>query len=95
MSLKSLHAYLGQLLDAGLDPNMPVVSINDGWPCEIADIRCIVGRYHGDPSPKMSSFSPKEGNVLALIPITEDVSDLLNSKSHSEVVLPVEATSPI
>ena len=95
MSLRTLHTYLGQLLDAGVNPDIPVVGMSDGWPCEIADVASLKGKYHGDPSPKMSAFDFREGEMLALVPIGEDVSDLINNHSHCEIDLPVEPQSPI
>lgn len=96
MSLKALHAYLGQLLDAGVNPDMPVVGLSGGWPCEIANVICLEGQFNGDPAPNMVAFLRKEGPMLALIPIGEDESDLINSRSHRWLDdIPVEPPSPI
>ncbi len=95
MSLKALHSYLGQLLDAGVNPELPVTGLSDGYPCEIASVICLDGRYQGDPSPKLSAFLPKDGQMLVLIPIGEDESDLINEGSHRLMELPVEPPSPI
>lgn len=95
MSLKSLHAHLGRLLTAGVNPDLPVVSIADGWPCEVADIQCLEGNYKGDPSPKMPAYVSREGAMIVLVPITEDTSDLINDGSHRNIELPVDTPSPI
>lgn len=94
MNLETLHQYLGQLLSAGVDPKTPVTCMTDGWPCELTDAAMLEGKYSGDPSPKMSAFSPCEGTTFVLIPITEDVSDLLNNNSHQAHALPVEPPYP-
>ena len=90
VNLGTLHNYLGQLLEAGVNPEIPVTGISDGFPLEIADISLLAGSYYYDPSPKMVANVLRNGTVLALVPINEDVSDIINNKSHQEVHLPVE-----
>jgi len=38
MNLKQLHTYLGQLLGAGVSPEMTVAALTDEWPNEIDDV---------------------------------------------------------
>lgn len=100
MNLGQLHAYFGSLLDAGVDPSLPVVSLVAGWPQEVSDVVRLIGKFDGDPAPKMSAFKPMEGTMLALVPIGEDQSMLLNPgegekpASHQEEELPVEPPYP-
>lgn len=53
MNLQSLHTYLGQLLDAGVAPDIPVVALADEWPREVHDIYMFDGGYHADMAPKL------------------------------------------
>ena len=100
MNLGQLHSYLGALLDAGVEPSLPVVSLVDGWPQEVYDITRIKGQFDGDPAPKMSAFKRMEGSMLAFIPIGDDKSTILNPReageaaSHLEEDLPVEPPYP-
>ena len=90
MDIGTLHRYLGQLIAAGVNPTYPVAGITEGWPQEISQIRLLSGSYFYDPSPKMVANVRRDGTVLALVPANEDVSDILNSKTHQETELPVE-----
>lgn len=94
MNLTTLHQYLGQLLKAGVSPDLPVAGITEGWPNEISDVRLLSGSYFYDPSPKMVANVRRDGMVLALVPTNEDVSELLNKKTHEEAELPVEPPYP-
>lgn len=95
MDLKTLHAYLGQLLAAGVDPAIPVAGLVDSWPCEIHDVAMLTGEYRGDPAPKLPAFAPRRGTVLALVPITEDVAELLNPREASGVVTHTDTELPV
>lgn len=88
MNIGELHRHLGELLAAGVSPDMPVASLEDGWPYELRDPVLMSGLYYGDPSPKLAGFFQKSGPFLLLEPVNSDVSDLLNNGTHSELKLP-------
>ena len=77
MNVSQLHGWLGQILDAGVSPKLPVVCICDGWPCEIAGAEMLEGKFRGDPAPSLIAYRPGSGTMLALVPIGEGVGDLL------------------
>ena len=94
MDLKSLHTYLGKLLDAGVSPSIPVVALADEWPREIDDVEFLDGGYHGDMAPKLS-IARLNGPMLVLVPIGEDKGALLSASgseppTHRRLDLPVE-----
>ena len=94
MNLETLHQYLGQLLSAGMDPKTPTTAIVEGEPKEISDAYLVHGMYYYDPHPKMPANVRRNGTVLALLPINEDISDALNEGRLKELPLPVEAPYP-
>lgn len=94
MNLETLHQYLGQLLSAGVDPKTPTTAIVEGEPKEISDAYLVNGMYYYDPSPYMIGFARRDGTVLALLPINEDISDAFNAGQLKNLPLPVEAPYP-
>lgn len=96
MNLKELNDYTTALIAAGVDPALPVTALVDGWPREICDAAGLQGQFHGDPSPKLSSFRIGNGQMLALVPIGEDTAQVLNPRedsgqiTHTQVELPIE-----
>lgn len=88
MNLGALHRYLSELLAAGVSPDIPVASLDDGWPNEVRGPVLMAGPYHGDPSPKMVGAFKKNGPFLLLEPVSGDVSDLLNNGTHRELKKP-------
>lgn len=95
MNLQQAHAYFGQLLASGVNPKLPLVSLVDGEPKEICDVCQLAGNFYADPSPKMSAFRLDNGPMLALIPICEDQSDLLNPAAGASVASHVEIELPV
>lgn len=93
MNLQELHNYLGHLLEAGVDPNLPATSVVDGVPMEISEARLLTGTYSYDPAPKLPGFTRREGTVLALMPCFEDISDGLNEGWLKESPLPVDVNN--
>lgn len=94
MDLKSLHKYLGQLLDAGVDPLIPVGALDNEWPREIHDVEMLDGDYHADMAPKLN-IGLLNGPVLVFLPIGGDITILLNASetgpaTHRRIELPVE-----
>ncbi|CAN7752402.1 hypothetical protein [Duganella sp. LjRoot269] len=94
MNLKSLHTYLGQLLDAGVAPDIPVVALADEWPREVHDIYMFDGGYHADMAPKLV-VGRLIGPMLTLVPIGEDTGALLSGSAeeqptHRRIALPIE-----
>lgn len=95
MNLRELHEYSGKLLTAGVSGELPIVALVQSELCEISDAAMLAGEYKGDPSPKMIAFSRMEGQMLALIPISEDQAALTNPSeagpaTHIVCDLPVE-----
>lgn len=95
MNLKTLHTYLGDLLQAGVQPDLPVVSLVESWPCEIYDVAMLTGDYSGDPHPKLPAFAHRTGAMLVLVPITEDVSELLNPRDDTGVTTHIGNDLPL
>lgn len=94
MDLKSLHKYLGQLLDAGIDPLIPVCALDNEWPREIHDVELLDGDYHADMAPNMI-IGGLTGPMLVFLPIGGDMGALLNASesghaTHMRIKLPVE-----
>jgi hypothetical protein len=94
MDLKSLHQYLGQLLETGLDPSISVCALDDEWPREIHDVELLDGGYHGDMAPKLN-IGRLNGPILVFLPIGGDMGTLLSASAagpatHRRIDLPVE-----
>lgn len=94
MNLKQLHTYLGQLLDAGVDPSMSVVVLTNEWPGELDNVRIMEGGFDGDPPPQLVPLR-SEGTMLLLTTVREDVGDLLSGTGeegamHTNIKVPVE-----
>lgn len=96
MNLQELHRWTGMLLAAGVDKDLSVTCLVDGWPYEVCDAALAIGDYAGDPTPKMTAFTSKSGRMLVLEPIQQDLSDLFNPRetgkppTHVQNDLPVE-----
>jgi hypothetical protein len=95
MNLRELHEYTGKLLAAGAPGVLPVVSLSQGEVSEVVDVALIDGEFKGDPSPQMVGFRRMSGQMLVLVPVTEDVSELVNAidgspATHVACDLPVE-----
>lgn len=101
MNLKQLHEWVGKLLEAGVDPQLAVTCLVDGWPCEVSDAALATGGFKGDPAPQMIAFRPSSGHTLVLVPIGQDQCELFNQSetglppSHLECDLPVEYPSSV
>jgi len=95
MNLKTLHTYLGDLLQAGVPPDLPVVGLVESWPREISDVAMLTGDYSGDPHPKLITYAHRTGAMLVLVPITEDVSELLNPREETGIATHVGTDLPI
>ncbi|WP_436883392.1 hypothetical protein [Enterobacter asburiae] len=71
MRLVQLHHWLGQLLDAGVDKNIPVcIPAAGDVPVLLTEIdRAIIasGPYREDCSPEHAVFRHREGVVLVLL----------------------------
>lgn len=100
MNLQELHEWTGQLIAAGVDKTMPITSLVNGHPCEVSDAVLANGNFKGDPTPQMIAYKFKTGNILILVPISEDQSELFNSPengiapSHIEHSLPIDYPYP-
>lgn len=96
VNITELHSYLGRLLEAGIDPNLPVVSLVKSLPQEIDDLIGVEGDFEGDPSPQIMPSRQMKGRMLALIPVREYPSSLLNPRfgtgeiTHTTFNLPVK-----
>lgn len=94
MNLKSLHTNLGQPLDAGVAPDIPVVALAAEWPREIHDICMFDGGYHADMAPKLV-IGRLNGPMLTLVPIGQDTGALISGSAkelptHRRIALPIE-----
>ena len=88
MTLEQLYTHLGRLLAAGVNPDYPTTAIVDGIPHELHAVHLLEGEYYYDPSPKLAAWTKTDGTVIALRPIFEDVSELLNDGKLKEHPLP-------
>lgn len=89
MNIGELHRHLSELLAAGVSPELPVASLEDGWPCELRNPGVLAGPYYRDPTPKMVAYSKAEGPFLLLEPVNSDFGDLLNNGTHRELKPPL------
>ncbi len=100
MNLQELHRWTGMLLSAGIDKNLDVTCLVDGWPYEVCDAALAIGDYAGDPAPKLAAFTSKTGQMLLLVPTQQDLSALFNPRetskppTHLQNDLPVEFPYP-
>lgn len=88
MNLQELHSYLGELLSAGVSPDIKVAALVDNWPHELREGAVMEGSYLGDPAPKMSAFTYAIGEFLLLEPMCQDLGDLVNGGTHRRVPPP-------
>lgn len=95
MNLQELHEWTGKLLAAGIDKNLSVTCLVDGWPHEICGAAMAIGDYVGDPAPKMTAFTPKTGQMLVLQPIQQDTSDLFNTRESGKPPTHVQHDLPV
>jgi hypothetical protein len=79
MNLGELHQYLELLIKNGIDPLLPAAVIVEGELKEVSDVLIVTGEYFNDPSPKLSAAGQRNGTVIAMLPVDEDISDPVNS----------------
>ncbi|RTL33678.1 MAG: hypothetical protein EKK53_27835 [Burkholderiales bacterium] len=95
MNLLKMHEWTGQLLAAGVDKDLPVTCLVDGWPHEVCDAALAIGEYSGDPAPRMTAFASKSGRMLVLEPIQQDLSDLFNPRDAAKPPTHVQRDLPV
>ncbi|MDN4500139.1 hypothetical protein QYE73_22890 [Pseudomonas mosselii] len=84
MDLGKLHQYLGELLEVGTDPRMPIVlpgQHREALPEELSDAMLIDGPYQADPAPLAKGYTELQGACLLLHGVGFDLDNL--SDTHS------------
>lgn len=84
MDLGKLHQYLGELLEVGTDPRMPIVlpgQHREALPEELSGAMLIEGLYQADPAPLAKGYTELQGACLLLHGVGFDLDNL--SGSHS------------
>lgn len=89
MNLLELHELTSKLLAAGVAPTVSVAAIVDGYPRELQDWEVVEGPYDADASPKMVAYTPRSGPMLALCPVADDFSQVLNDHVNGCTVINV------
>lgn len=88
MRLKQLHQYLGELLEAGIEPDTIVClsesieSLSGDEGMELSEIdtgALVTGPYREDPSPKLPAPLTRSGKVLLLTSVNQDYDRLENT----------------
>ena len=95
MNLQEMYEWAGKLIAAGVDKNLPVTCMVDGWPHEVCDAALALGEYAGDPSPKMSAYAPKSGWMLALEPIQQNLDAMFNPRGVGQPPTHVRKDLPV
>lgn len=84
MDLRTLHQYLGELLEAGTNPCTPIVlpgQHREALPEELSDAMLIEGLYQADPAPLAKGYTELQGACLLLHGVGFDLDNL--SGTHS------------
>lgn len=83
MRLAQLHAYLGQLLEEGVDPHTVVCAPLDGEFGELSNAHLVAGPFREDPAPLCPAPLNSTGPVLVLATVLDGATDLLRRKVGS------------
>ncbi len=86
MDLSQLHAYLGELIEAGMPKNIPVVIPGMGdaaLPSELSEAALIVGAYDADPAPLAPGEYRRTEQCLLLHGTLFDPDSLRESHSYT------------
>lgn len=92
MNLRDAHRFLGELLEAGVSPEIPLVTLIDGQASEVSDFGGLNGAYLGDPSPSMVAFTMQQGSMLVALAQLQDLSEPPAGCAPFE--LPIECLAP-
>lgn len=81
MRLEQLYHWLGQLLEAGMDKDIPVCLLNTDQvlPAEVDRALIASGPYWEDASPGYAGFMRREGTVMVLVSGVESREKLAGS----------------
>lgn len=92
MDIGQLHEYLGELLQAGVDPHTIVClpEGDDGELFELEDCDLVQGAFREDPSPKLPAPLFRQGQVIRLKSVGFDCSSI-DPADEIVIDLPVEA----
>ena len=79
MRLEQLYHWLGQLLEAGMDKDIPVCITNQMLPTEVDRAVIASGFYYEDASPGYAGFMRRDGVVMVLLSGVESREQLASS----------------
>src|SRR6218665_2695386 len=71
MNLKQLHTWTQQLMDLGVQGNLPVTCLVNGWPLELSDA-LFTANDGKARSPEAISTAAEMAHMLALVPMGRD-----------------------
>ena len=92
MNLREAHRFLGELLDAGVSPEIPLVTLVEGQASEVSDFGGLSGAYLGDPSPSMVAFTPRSGAMVVALGQLQDLGE--PTAGCAPFDLPIECLAP-